>query len=421
MKRLGVCIVLTAATACGATTDDKKDAIEISTNARANASANNVVVTTNGEPNAAPNGEPNATPNGDPNATPNGDPNATPNNSAGDPIALLGNGTHSLDGLDFAVVATSADGLATPRDLEFHPQRTTELWTVNLEGHATVVLDNPGTPEQSYTRYAAPGASHFMARPAAIAFGANGNFASAQEEDELTQGDLTPEDFMGPSLWISDRAIFDGGHGGHLDMLHNSPNGAGVAWERDNRYWIFDGYHASVTMYDFNEDHGPGGSFHGDGEVARYVEGEVGYMGDVPSHMEFDHDAGELLIADTGNNRIATLDPTVGEAGQRIMPNYDGGSQYAMNGGLLETLADGSDVMLERPSGLALHDGVVFVSDNSASRIVGLDRQTGELRDYLDLSGEVPSGGLMGIEIGPDGALWAVNAVDSEIIRIAVP
>lgn len=333
-------------------------------------------------------------------------------------IPLLGDGQHTVDAVEFAVVSTSAAGLNIPRDLAFHPQRTSELWVVNLGDNSTIVFDDPDD-ETTFERYAAAGKDHFMARPSALAFGENGNFATAQEEDELTQGDLTPEDFMGPTLWTSDRAIYDGGHFGHFDMLHNSPNGAGVAWERDNRYWIFDGWHESITMYDFHDDHGPGGSDHTDGEIVRYVEGEVSYVGDVPSHMEFDQATKLIYIADTGNNRIAVFDSTVGERGQTLRPNYDGCTMYAMNGGQIETLAAGADVMLELPSGLELRDGVVYVSDNKLSRIVAIDQQTGELIDYLDLADKVPTGGLMGMAFSQSGDLYAVNAVGNEIIRIS--
>lgn len=346
--------------------------------------------------------------------------NTSPNNSgAPSGLALLGDNQHTIDAVEFTVIAGSSSALRTPRDLAFHPTRTTELWIVNLGDNSTVVIDNPNSGNQSYTRYAAVGKDHFMSRPSAIAFSYdNENFASAQEQDQPTQSG-TPANFMGPSLWTSDRAVFDGGHYGHYDMLHNSPNGAGIAWERDNRFWLFDGYHESITMYDFNEDHGPGGSDHSDGEVARYVEGEVSYVPEVPSHLEFDQDQKILYIADTGNNRIATLDPSIGEMGARITPNYDGGAQYAWNGGVIETWVDGSDVMLEVPSGLELHDGMVFVSDNKLSRIVAIDQAKGSLVDYIDLSEQVPTGGLMGMAFASDGSLYVVDAVNSQIVRIA--
>ena len=77
----------------------------------------------------------------------------------------------------------------------------------------------------------------------------------------------------------------------------------GIAWEKDNVYWVFDGYHSSITRYDFNEDHGPGGTVHDDGTVSRYVEGKVKRVANVVSHMEMDRESNLLYVADTGNNR----------------------------------------------------------------------------------------------------------------------
>ena len=44
-------------------------------------------------------------------------------------------------------------------------------------------------------------------------------------------------------------AIFNGDHDSHLDMLHNSPDSAGIAWERDNVYWVLDGAHRIARAY----------------------------------------------------------------------------------------------------------------------------------------------------------------------------
>lgn len=409
--------ILTIA-ACGSPPDEEEPIQIITTdNAAENSAQNNGTDENNGDANngAANNGDAN---NGGTNSgTNNGAANnGDPNNGELPGLALLGDGGHTPDSVVLTeIVGPNAD-LTIPRDLAFHPSRD-ELWIINLGDNSTVVIDDPlGTPQSQ--RYAGAGKDHFMARPSSLAFGDNGNFATAQEEDEPTQGNLTPADFMGPTLWSSDRTIYDGGHGGHLDMLHNSPNGAGIAWESGNRYWVFDGYHQSVTMYDFHSDHGPGGSDHSDGEVARYVEEEVGYVGDVPSHLEFNQVDKKLYIADTGNNRIATLDTAVGEMGARIQPNYDGGPQYYMNGGVLETWVDGADAMLELPSGLELHDDMVFVSDNKLSRIVALDMD-GNVVDYLELATEVQTGGLMGMAFAADGSLFLVDAVDNRILRVA--
>jgi sugar lactone lactonase YvrE len=228
---------------------------------------------------------------------------------------------------------------------------------------------------------------------------------------------------MGPSLWGTDPNTLDGGHGGHYDMLHNSPNAMGIAWEDDNVYWVFDGYHSSITRYDFGQDHGAGGTLHDDGVTARYVEGEVDRKADVPSHMEYDPSSELLYIADTGNKRIAVLDTTTGTDGSPISPNYDSaagsGSQYEVNGADISTLVDGEDHEMTRPSGLALRDGVVYVSDNKRAKIMAYDIETGDLIDYLQL--DLDEGALMGITFDEDGNLWFTDSLDDRIVRISVP
>ena len=97
---------------------------------------------------------------------------------------------------------------------------------------------------------------------------------------------------MGPTLWSGESSTFDGGDESHLHMLHNSPSGKGIVWERQSRHWVFDGLHNAITIYDFHDDHGLGGSDHTNGEVARYVEGEVRSAPVVPPHLELDRRPG---------------------------------------------------------------------------------------------------------------------------------
>ena len=331
-------------------------------------------------------------------------------------IPLLGGGRHTIDAVDVTVIGTTSDRLATPRDLAFHPQRPTELWVVNRADHSVVVFFEPGTSNQSTRRFWAPSGAHFLAEPSALAFGANGNVATIHETDDYTQGPTTPRDFMGPTLWSTDVNIFNGGHEGHIDMLHNSPNGMGIAWERDNVYWVFDGFHDSLTRYDFNRDHGPGGTDHSDGQIQRYAEGQVGRYADVPSHLVYEPMTRQLYVADTGNNRIAVLDTMSGSRGASIRPNYDGIIQYEMTQSTLTTFIDGATAGLRRPSGLALRDGLLFVGDNETGRIHAFDMMGNEV-DYLDTG--IVVGGLMGIAFDSAGLLYIVDALGDRILRVA--
>ena len=64
---------------------------------------------------------------------------------------------------------------------------------------------------------------------------------------------------------------------------------------------------------------------------------------------------------------------------------------------------------LLRPSGLAQVGSTLFVGDNETGRIWAIGTN-GEVIDYLDTG--LPDGALMGIEIGPDGNLWVVDALE---------
>jgi len=333
------------------------------------------------------------------------------------PPPLFGDGSHTLDSITLTVIAESGDDLDDPRDIAFHPDRADELWVVNQGNDSLTVLFDPGTSDFESENFASSGNNHFLAKPSSLAFSDNGNFATVHETDELTQGPGgTPADFMGPTLWSSDMDVVDGGHGGHLDMLHNSPNGMGIAWEEDNTFWVFDGYHDSISRYAFHGDHGPGGADHSDGEILRYVEGEVDREADVPSHMEFDHDTGLLYIADTGNRRIAVLDTDTGDVGGSVSPNYDNVSVHReVDDAEITTFVDREVADMGEPSGLALHDGVLYVSDNRMGILwaFGLD---GTLRDWIDL--ERGEGSLMGIAFDEDGRLHVVDGDEEEILRI---
>lgn len=336
--------------------------------------------------------------------------------AAGSGLPVLGNGSHGVDSLEVTTIGTKSDGLNIPRDLAFKPEAPDELWVVNLNGPSMVIFSATGTASQ--TSSVRTGSVHFFAKPAALAFGAPGTLATIHEEDQITQ-DTTPANFMGPTLWTSATGTFDAGHGAHLDMLHNTPNGAGIAYAgTGNTYFVFDGAAGAITRYAFNGDHGLGGSDHTDGEVARFVAGEVSHVKGIPAHLKLDSATSMLYIADTGNNRIAQLNVAAGTRGGSTSPNHDGSDQYAITGVTTSTFVNGADAGLEAPSGLTLHNGHVVVSDNATSRISAF-AMDGGLVDYLDLATVVPAGGLMGIAFDTQGRLYAVDAKQNRVLRIA--
>ncbi|MCB9796476.1 MAG: hypothetical protein H6741_27585 [Alphaproteobacteria bacterium] len=335
-------------------------------------------------------------------------------------LALLGSYSHDPAAVRIETLLTSDDRIGVPGDLAINPRTPDQLWVTNYDANAIVLATGleSGTIESDYFR--SGGGDHFLAKPLGIAFNDVGEFATVHDTDELTQGpNGTPEDFMGPTLWDDNLAVFDAGHGSHLDMLHNSPLAGGVAWEVDRAFWVFDGFYSALTRYDFNSDHGYGGADHSDGEIARYVEGEVGRYEGTPSGLDLDHDSGLLYVADSANSRVAVLDIQTGERGSRVGPNYDGVSQYAVDGASLTTLFQSGDhevLTLVTPAGLVFHDGVLYVSDNELGRILALSAD-GEVLDWLDLG--LAPGALGNLEVDTSGNLLFIDMAAAEVRRIS--
>lgn len=70
---------------------------------------------------------------------------------------------------------------------------------------------------------------------------------------------------------------------------------------------------------------------------------------------------------------------------------------------------------MDRPGGLALHDGHLIVGEWG----------TGMLYDYTadgalvrSLDTEVGAESLYGVEVGPDGALWLVETATPAVLRL---
>ena len=325
------------------------------------------------------------------------------------------------------MIATAADGLNVPRDLDFNPwAETPELWIVNRADDSTTTIFDPGTPEQMAIHLIDPYALHFMEEVSSIDFGQEGTFGTCQESRNTYNGQGAPNDFMGPSLWPSDLDIYARSNpeavaflgfdlGSHLDMQHQSPLCMGIAWERDNIYWLFEGMTGSIARNDFREDHGPGFDDHSDGVVLRFGLREVSRVADVPSHLVFDHDSRQLYIADTGNARVGVLDTSVGTPG-RSLPVIEPGTELRLVTGASPVATVFAHEELLRPSGLAQVGSTLFVGDNETGRIWAIGTN-GEVIDYLDTG--LPDGALMGIEIGPDGNLWVVDALEDRLLRIS--
>ena len=351
-------------------------------------------------------------------------------------VAVLGDEAHSMDAVNITVELDYDSGLRGPRDLAFNPERPRELWVLNRLSDTTTRLYEAGTTAQWSDTVKDPYALHFQEEASSIDFGQPGTFGTCQESRNTYNGQGSPNDFMGPTLWPSDLDLYAESNpaaveyltdlfgyytdlGSHLDMLHESPLCMGIAWETENRYWVFDGKNSAISMNDFKEDHGPGYDDHTDGHVIRYAEGEVSRVADVPGHMVYDHATDIVYVADTGNNRIAALDTTSGTTGSNLASAERYPVHRRQDDADLWTAIDGDAFGMEEPSGLLLHDGILFVGDHGTNTIHAFNMATVEAGDPVQVDWlQLDTTELMGLEIGPDGNLWVIDYYN-QVLKIS--
>jgi hypothetical protein len=323
----------------------------------------------------------------------------------------------------------------TATALAFDPLRPGELWVTlrrvpstkpcletarsgcaALEGQVALVQDaTSASPSMALKKDG--NAWHFMRRPTSIAFGDNGTLSTCGEARTDNYED-DASDYSGPVLWSSDPAIFaavpkPGQNGTHLDMLHESPFCMGVAHERDNAYWVFNGKLGALDRYDFRVPHPIGGEDHSDGEVSRYVEGQLERVPEVPSHLALDRDRRQLYVADTAGGRILRLAIDSGVPGAAFRPLDPIKVSRSMDGASLEEfVAPGS---LVAPSGIVLTSAGLIATDNATSRIWWF-KLDGSAIGSVDTG--LPAGSLSGIAVGPDGKLYLSDLLTGAAYRV---
>ncbi len=251
-------------------------------------------------------------------------------------------------------------------DLEFHPERTDELWVVGYGDDSIHIGTGIGTDAQAFKRLVDPAAEHFMHKPPALAMGTPGLVGTCGDNDNgqnAQHSDGSANLFMGPALFSTDRSILGkstpGGLGSHVDMLHNSPMCRGIAHASANVFWVFNAYDGSIDEYNFNKPHQPGGDDHSDGEIYRFANGKVkGATDGTPSHVFFDADDAFVYIADTGHARIVRLDTTKGTKGAELdrQPEPLKADAMMMGTDVEEVVPAGT---VTKPSGIEVHGGLV--------------------------------------------------------------
>lgn len=320
-------------------------------------------------------------------------------------------------------IADASNQVNLPTDLDFHPILSNkELWVLNKDsentGSSTVIIKNAGEANQTSLWRRDGNAWHFMSMSTGIAMGANGNFGTSPGIYDANHNGGLP--FTGPALWSSDLSIYaqpSGGNGSHLDMLHESPECQGIAWETGNAYWVFDGYNEDIVRYDFADDHGPGNDDHSDGEILRFSELSVKAdpQEEVVSHLVYDHSDDWLYVVDHGNMRVFKMDTKSGSLGAtptfgpfeplaeyRHVEDYD--YEVIIDSGLIE------------PAGIDIIGKYLLVSDHFSGEVIIYDKSQQPVQELKRI--QTGAEGLMGIKVGPAGKIWFVDHEDESVNRI---
>jgi len=323
-------------------------------------------------------------------------------------------------------IGNSGDQLDKPTDLHFHPDRArNELRVVNKrtrsQGGSVTIYNDPGEDIQTDLQKVDGNAWHFMALPTAIAFSENGNFGTSQGVfNANSQSGFDPNPFTGPTLWSSDLSIFaenagPGTNGSHLDMLHETPYGQGMASETANVFWINDGNSNDLVRYDFAIDHGPGNDYHGDGIVHRYpgVNLAMDPNNKVSSHLVVSN--GWVYAVDYGNKRVIRVQLGTGViGGTPIFNQTEPLAEYQNVTGFVKN--DVVTTGLIEPSGIDIVENRMIVSDYSTGEVIIYDISTMPAVE----KGRIQTGvaGIMGVKIGPKGKIWYVNYDEETVNRI---
>ncbi|HEY3496942.1 MAG TPA: hypothetical protein VGK73_19720, partial [Polyangiaceae bacterium] len=163
----------------------------------------------------------------------------------------------------------------------------------------------------------------------------------------------------------------------------------------------------------FHVPHAPGEDDHSDGEVWRYATGELLRVPEVPSHVAYDRARDVLYVADTGHHRIVGLHTKTGSE-NGVIETWDPIPTYAqMTGARLDVIVRPG--VVGTPSGLTLHQDVLFVTDPVSHLVLAFDLQ-GRLLRALDVG--LPSGALGAVAVSPNGVAYVTDTATGRVLRV---
>lgn len=317
--------------------------------------------------------------------------------------------------------------IPTAVDIDFHPDTTNrglELWILNqgtsFSGGHTIIV-NLGKTSNKATEVKDGNAWHFMALASSLAFGANGNWATAQDIQDANRSGGT---FTGPTLWPSDLNVYGkvGNpptaqvNGSSIGSTHQSPYGKGIAYESDNVYWVMEGYDGTLKRYDFGKPNDPGAHNVADDKVFVYSDFSFTQDLNVPAHIVIDEDKKWLYGCDTKGKRVFRIDITSGKYSKALTPrNLEPIAAYHEYTGIKEETV--LDTALSQPVGIDIKGDRLLISDYGTEKLILFDLDNMKELGKISFP-TLNNPGLKGVKIGPDGNIYFVDGTNGMVFRL---
>ena len=341
-----------------------------------------------------------------------------------------------------------------------------EAWVVNAHNHSVSIVSAVGTADATTFSRRDRGYFHYMANATALSFNAVADsgrdadkdtfasFATCQNSLNTYLDTHVPNYFMGPTLYDTSPAYpnlvtregaecsdADACYFLHSDMLHEAPDCVGIVHDPETAtaygtvFWAVDAFLNDVVRFDFQQPHGPGNMDHSYAAVRRFVDVDVrpdpalhaGMVVDAATRSLFvsSAEAGEILRVDADSGAFSRSARGCEGEGDDVaecagVPEYPAFSsrlpsfEYSVYECTTQTVfASG----LDRPTGLALADGVLYVAEHATGAIVAFEVASGARLGAFETG---RPGALQGMDVSAAGTLYAVDGAADELLEVAV-
>ena len=373
-----------------------------------------------------------------------------------------------------ASVNVVAEGFAGARDVAFTPTPGAHLgtfaegrsfstageeaWVVNAHNHSVSIVSAVGTADATTFSRRDRGYFHYMANATALSFNAVADsgrdadkdtfasFATCQNSLNTYLDTHVPNYFMGPTLYDTspehpnlvtregaECSDADACYFLHSDMLHEAPDCVGIVHDPETAtaygtvFWAVDAFLNDVVRFDFQQPHGPGNMDHSYAAVRRFVDVDVrpdpalhaGMVVDAATRSLFvsSAEAGEILRVDADSGAFSRSARGGDGAGVPEYPAFSSrlpSFEYSVYECTTQTVfASG----LDRPTGLALADGVLYVAEHATGAIVAFEVASGARLGAFETG---RPGALQGMDVSAAGTLYAVDGAADELLEVAV-